>query len=145
MSEERIIAADAQSLFDIVADPAMHPVIDGSGSVRRARAGNPSRLSAGARFSMDMQLGAPYRIVNTVVEFDEGRRIAWRHFNGHIWRYLFEPVEGGTLVTEQWDPSRRTEQALRCSLMRFPTRNRRGIQRTLARAGRGRRRAVTGR
>ena len=132
MSEERIIAADAQNLFDIVADPAMHPVIDGSGSVRRARAGNPSRLSAGARFSMDMQLGAPYRIVNTVVEFDEGRRIAWRHFNGHIWRYLFEPVEGGTLVTEQWDPSR-AHSRLALQLMRFPTRNRRGIQRTLAR------------
>lgn len=132
MSEERIIAAEAQSLFDIVADPAMHPVIDGSGSVRRARAGNPPRLSAGAKFSMDMQLGAPYRIVNTVVEFDEGCRIAWRHFNGHVWRYLFESVEGGTLVTEQWDPSG-AHSRVALQLMRFPTRNRRGIRRTLAR------------
>ena len=43
---ERVIAADPQRLFDIVADPAMHPVIDGSGTVQAsataARSGTPS-------------------------------------------------------------------------------------------------------
>ena len=34
-----MIAADPQQLFDIVADPAMHPVIDGSGT----RAGGARR------------------------------------------------------------------------------------------------------
>jgi hypothetical protein len=132
VSEDRIIAAEPQTLFDIVADPAMHPVIDGSGSVRAGAPGNPQRLGAGARFSMDMRLGAPYRISNTVVEFDDGRRIAWRHFNGHVWRYLFEPVDGGTRVTEQWDPAH-AKRKLLLRLWRFPARNRRGIRRTLDR------------
>jgi hypothetical protein len=132
VSEERIIAADPQRLFDIVADPAMHPVIDGSGSVRAARPGNPPRLSPGATFSMDMQLGASYKIRNTVVEFDEPHRIAWRHFNGHVWRYRFEPVEGGTRVTEQWDPTN-AHNKLFLRLVRFPARNRQGIRRTLDR------------
>ncbi|MBN9619927.1 MAG: SRPBCC family protein, partial [Actinobacteria bacterium] len=100
VTESRVIAAEPQRLFDIVADPAMHPVIDGSGSVRALRSGGPERLALGSTFGMDMKLGAAYKITNTVVEFEEGRRIAWRHFNGHIWRYVFEPVDGGTRVTE---------------------------------------------
>jgi hypothetical protein len=132
VSESRVIAADAQQLFDIVADPAMHPVIDGSGSVRAMRAGGPARLELGSTFSMDMQLGAPYKILNTVVEFEDGRLIAWRHFNGHIWRYLFEPVEGGTKVTEQWD-ARPVWNKLALRLAGFPKRNRAGILGTLAR------------
>jgi Polyketide cyclase / dehydrase and lipid transport len=132
VTERRLIAADPGRLFDLVADPAVHPVIDGSGSVRASGHGNPLRLFLGATFSMTMHLGAPYRIRNTVVEFDEGRRIAWRHFNGHVWRYRFEPVEGGTLVTEQWDPTRaRRRFVLR--LLGFPQRNRRGMRATLAR------------
>jgi hypothetical protein len=132
VSETRVIAADAQRLFDIVADPAMHPVIDGSGSVKAFRAGGPTRLALGTTFGMDMKLGAPYKITNTVVEFDEGRRLAWRHFNGHIWRYIFEPVEGGTKITEQWD-ARSVWNKLALRLSGFPTRNRAGILGTLQR------------
>ncbi len=132
VSESRVIAAEPQQLFDIVADPAMHPVIDGSGSVKAARDGSPSRLELGATFGMDMKLGAPYKITNTVVEFDEGRQIGWRHFNGHIWRYLFEPVDGGTRVTEQWD-ARPARNRLGLRLAGFPGRNRKGILATLQR------------
>ena len=134
MSESRVIAADPQQLFDIVADPAMHPRIDGSGSVREVRADSPARLSKGATFGMDMKLGASYKITNTVVEFDEPRVLAWRHFNGHLWRYLFEPVDGGTKVTEQWD-ARHLSFVKRLGLAAsgFPKRNRRGIIGTLKR------------
>lgn len=38
---ERTIPADAAAIFDVLADPAQHPVIDGSGSVRDARPDNP--------------------------------------------------------------------------------------------------------
>ncbi len=100
---QRVINAPAQRIFDLVADPAMHPRIDGSGTVMAARAGNPDRLALGAKFSMDMKLVLGYKILNTVVEFEDGRLIAWRHFYGHRWRYRFEPVDGGTLVTEEWD------------------------------------------
>ena len=49
--------------------------------------------------------GFPYKIRNTVVEFEEGRRIAWRHFGGHRWRYVLEPRGEGTHVTESFDYS----------------------------------------
>ncbi len=130
--EQRIIPAEPQRLFDIVADPAMHPVIDGSRSVRAARPGNPERLFLDARFGMDMRLGARYRIENRVVEFEDGRRIAWRHFNGHLWRYLFDPAPDGTRVTEQWDATR-TWNRFALVLLGFPERNRAGITATLDR------------
>lgn len=132
VTESRVIAAEPQRLFDIVADPAMHPVIDGSGSVRALRSGGPERLALGSTFGMDMKLGAAYKITNTVVEFEEGRRIAWRHFNGHIWRYVFEPVDGGTRVTEEWD-ARPVWNKLSLLLLGFPRRNRAGIRATLVR------------
>lgn len=130
VSESAVIAADPQTLFDIVADPAMHPVIDGSGSVQAAHSGGPERLSKGAQFGMDMKLGASYKITNTVVEFEEGRLIGWRHFNGHVWRYRFEPVEGGTKVTEEWD-ARAVWNRIGLRLSGFPKRNRAGIKGTL--------------
>ena len=43
--------------------------------------------------------------VATVVSFEDGREIAWRHFGRHVWRWRLEPVEAGTMVTEsfEWD------------------------------------------
>lgn len=127
---ERVVDAPPQRVFDLLADPCQHPVLDGSGSVRAARTGNPARLSAGAQFGMQMRLGAPYRITNQVVEFEEGRRIAWRHFNGHIWRYVLTPEGDGTRIREEWDPTPAKRQ-LGLRLLGFPRRNERGIRRTL--------------
>jgi hypothetical protein len=138
VSVSRLIPADRQWLFDLVADPAQHPVIDGSGSVKAARPGGPDRLSLGAKFSMDMKLGADYRVLNTVVEFDEPALIAWRHFNGHVWRYRFKEAPGGnentksTVVTEEWD-ARGVWNRLALVLLRFPQRNRAGMIATLDR------------
>lgn len=100
---ERFIAAPAESIFEVLATPALHSVIDGSGTVTGEQPNGPARLSAGSRFGMEMKIGAPYRILNTVVEFEEGRRIAWRHFSRHIWRYTLQEHDRGTLVTEEWD------------------------------------------
>lgn len=53
-------------------------------------------------------------MVNTVIEFEQDRRIAWQTrgpgpigkvVGGRIWRYDLEPTEGGTLVRETWDIS----------------------------------------
>ncbi len=132
VSVTKLIPADRQRLFDIVADPAQHPVIDGSGSVKALRAGGPARLSLGATFSMDMHLSADYKIRNTVVEFDEPGLIGWRHFNGHIWRYRFAAVPGGTEVTEEWD-ARGARSRFALVLLRFPQRNRTGMTATLDR------------
>ncbi len=134
VSVERVIAAPAQRLFDVVADPAMHAVIDGSGTVKALRSGSPRRLSQGARFGIAMRIGVPYPITNKVVEFEEGRLLAWEHLGRARWRYRFEPIDGGTRVTESWDlsPSPRL-LALALRLLRFPARNRTGMERTLER------------
>jgi uncharacterized protein YndB with AHSA1/START domain len=103
VSVSRVIPAPPETIFELLADPAQHHVIDGSGTVLAARSGNPDRLALGSRFGMDMKQGIPYRITNEVVEFEEGRRIAWRHLGHHIWRYELEPTDGGTRVTESFD------------------------------------------
>ena len=129
---ERPIPAPAERIFDVLADPARHPEIDGSGTVRAARPGNPERLELGSRFGMNMRVIYPYRITNEVVEFEEGRRIAWRHFFGHRWRWELEPVEGGTKVTHTFDYST-ARSPLFIRLAGYPERNRRGMEQTLER------------
>jgi hypothetical protein len=132
VSVTKLINADRQVLFDMLADPSQHPLIDGSGSVKAVRPGGPSRLSLGATFSMDMHLGTNYRIRNTVVEFDEPALIGWRHFNRHVWRYRLTEVPGGTEVTEEWD-ARHARNRLALLLLGFPQRSRAGITATLDR------------
>ena len=97
------VDAPAQAVFDVLADPARHAAFDGSGTVL-AQVSGPPRLALGARFGMGMRIKLPYRTDNTVVEFEEGRRIAWCHFYRHRWRYELEPVgEASTIVTETFD------------------------------------------
>lgn len=131
VSTSRVIAADRQAIFDVLADPAMHAVIDGSGTVVDVQDGGPARLEQGAKFGMSMKVGAPYPILNTVVEFEDGVRIAWRHFHGHRWRYELEDAQGGgTQVTETFDWSTaRTKLTL--ELAGIPRRNLKGMERTL--------------
>ena len=135
VSESVVVPAPADVVFAILADPRQHPRIDGSGSVRGVLAG-PQRLSRGAEFGADMRLfGIGYRIRNRVVEFEEGARIAWRHFGGHRWRYELAPAPGGgTCVTESFDYSMYPWWGrLVIEGLRFPTRNRAGIHATLQR------------
>ena len=102
VSVSRVIAAPANVIFDVLADPNQHAAIDGSGTVQSARKGS-QRLAMGSKFGMSMKMGVPYLISNKVVEFEEDRLIAWRHFGRHRWRYELEEVEGGTKVTETFD------------------------------------------
>jgi uncharacterized protein YndB with AHSA1/START domain len=114
VSVERHIAAPADRIFELLADPSRHHDIDGSGSVRDAKK-SPQRLTMGAQFGMSMHLGMNYSMTNEVIEFDDGKRIAWqtrpsgsfqgKFFGGRIWRYELEPADGGTLVRESWDIS----------------------------------------
>jgi uncharacterized protein YndB with AHSA1/START domain len=109
---ERVIDAPRQRLFDLVADPTMHPRIDGSGTVRAHAAGGPRRLGPGVRFGMSMRMWLPYRISNRVVEFEEGRVVAWMHFSRAVWRWEFSDVDGGTLVRESFDWSSARSRAV---------------------------------
>jgi uncharacterized protein YndB with AHSA1/START domain len=132
ITETRIIPAPAARIFELLADPSKHPIIDGSGTVIAAR-GSQRRLALGMRFGMDMRIGASYKILNTVVEFEEGTLIAWRHFNGHRWRWRLTPVDDDhTEVTETFDWTT-ARHPLLISLSPFPRRNRVAITRTLDR------------
>lgn len=134
VSRNRVIRASAATVFDVLADPSKHPAIDGSGSVKATRPGAVARLAMGSKFGMDMKVGVPYKIENTVVEFEEGRTIAWRHFGGHRWRYELEAVDGGTKVTETFDWST-SKSPLFIELMRYPAKNAKSMEKTLERLG----------
>lgn len=135
VSASRRIAATPERLFALLADPLKHPLIDGSATLQRVVGKPPTRLGPGSRFSVDMHLGVPYRIRNTVVEFHEGRRIAWAHAGAARWRWELEPDgEGGTQVTETFDWSRcPVGYRLFVERFGFPERNRRAIEASLER------------
>ena len=139
VSVERVLPVSPQAVFALLADPYRHHELDGSGTLRGGVDG-PSRLSLGARFGMDMRVVAPYRMVNTVVEFEPDRRIAWqarppqrwlaRVIGGRIWRYELEPVPGGTRVRETWDIS---QEALPVLVRPLRAATRLSMQRTMDR------------
>jgi hypothetical protein len=127
-----VIDAPASRIFGLLTDPSQHPLIDSSGTVRAVQASAPEALIMGTQFGMDMQIGAPYKITNTVVEFEQDRLIAWRHFNGHRWRWELEPLdEDRTRVTETFDWSTAS-----IPLSPFPRSNRKGIEKSLDRLAR---------
>jgi uncharacterized protein YndB with AHSA1/START domain len=112
LSVERMIRASPEVIFDVLADPSKHALIDGSEMLQGAPAGTSERLTLGTTFGMSMKMGVRYSTVSTVVEFEENRLIGWqtgpkgkleRYVAGRIWRYVLEPRDGGTLVTESWD------------------------------------------
>lgn len=131
VSAERVIQAPPEKIFDLLADPTQHSRFDGSDTVKGVHS-ESTRLDLGATFSMDMRIGVPYRITNTVVEFEEGRRIAWQHFARNVWRYELEPVDGGTRVRESFDWSNGRGRKV-IELMGYPEKNRRAMEATLER------------
>ncbi|MEA2482109.1 MAG: hypothetical protein QOC55_56 [Thermoleophilaceae bacterium] len=110
---ERVIPAQPEKIFALLADANRHQDFDGSGTVKAAHDDAPERLHLGSKFGMNMRIVMPYSMVSTVVEYEENKRIAWqprpaypianRLAGGRIWRYELEPVPGGTRVRESWD------------------------------------------
>jgi uncharacterized protein YndB with AHSA1/START domain len=107
VSYERHIDADPQQVFDLIADPAAQPAWDGNDNLTSADAGQRVR-AVGDVFVMTLTEGGVRE--NHVVEFEEGRRIAWRPSEpgqrppGHLWRWELEPVDGArTLVRHTYD------------------------------------------
>ena len=126
------VPVDSGQVFELLADPRKHSSFDGSGTVKGVLSA-PNRLYLNATFSMDMKLVVPYRIRNQVIEFEEGRAIAWRHMGRHVWRYLIEDDEsGGCKVTEifYWKEAR---SPFVYEVLRIPERNGEAILATLRR------------
>lgn len=133
VSAERVIAAPASAIFDVLTDPARHAEIDGSGSVRTPTSSS-QRLSRGATFGMSMNRGIGYSVKNVVTAYEQDREIAWRHGGGGVWRYRLAPVDGGTRVTESFEYGGLTGRVI--AALGFPKQNQRAIEQTLARLDR---------
>jgi uncharacterized protein YndB with AHSA1/START domain len=114
VSAGREIAAPADRIFELIADPSRQPRWDGNDNLAEARAGQRVR-AAGDVFTMTLTTGSVRS--NHVVEFEEGRLIAWRPSEpgkeppGHLWRWQLKPVDDSlTLVTHTYDWSRLTDE-----------------------------------
>jgi len=99
------INASTEKIFNLLANPASHQLFDGSGTIQGAISG-PERLFLGAEFGMAMKIKVPYRIKNTVVAFEENKKITWCHLMKWTWCYeLVDLGNGQTQVTESFDAS----------------------------------------
>ena len=114
VSASREIAAGRGQIFELIADPAQQPRWDGNDNLAGAAEGQRVR-QRGDVFTMTLTMGSIRE--NHVVEFDEGRRIAWMPAEqgqrppGHLWRWELEPAgESRTLVTCTYDWTRLTDE-----------------------------------
>jgi uncharacterized protein YndB with AHSA1/START domain len=114
VSASREIAAEPGQIFELIADPAAQPRWDGNDNLAAAPAGQRVRR-VGDVFTMTLTHGGIRE--NHVVEFEEGRRIAWRPAEpgqeppGHLWRWALEPAGvSRTRVTHTYDWTRLTDE-----------------------------------
>ncbi len=112
------MAAGAEQIFELIADPTQQPRWDGNDNLAEAPPGQRIR-AVGEVFAMTTTKGNVR--ANHVVEFDEGRRIAWRPAEpgqeppGHLWRWELEPIDSShTRVTHTYDWTQLTDET------RFP-------------------------
>jgi Polyketide cyclase / dehydrase and lipid transport len=111
----RDIAANAEKIFEVIATPARQPDFDGNDNLAEAEAGQRVR-AVGEMFTMKTTKGNVRE--NHVIEFEEGRRIAWRPAEpgrqspGHLWRWELEPLDQShTRVTHTYDWTQLTDEA----------------------------------
>lgn len=130
-----VIDATAEAIFAVLADPAMHAAIDGTGWVTEAVDSEPLS-AAGQVFRMTMYHSnhpdGNYEMANVVQEFDPPNTISWKPgydpgdgtllFGGWIWRYDLAPVAPSkTAVTLCYDWSAVPETTrLRIGFPPFP-------------------------
>jgi len=117
LSATAIINASPEGIFVVLADPAQHAAIDGTGWVREPRDSKPL-TAAGQVFRMAMyhpnHPDGTYQTANRVQIFDPPNAIAWEpgqdtddgglSFGGWVWRYDLTPIgPSETRVTLSYD------------------------------------------
>ncbi len=115
------VAVPPERLFALLADPARHTDLDGAGMLRGLESGGPV-TGVGDAFVMRMNQDGigDYTMRSEIVDFADGRRIAWApaihpagslaHVigeldpSGHTYGWELEPTsDGGTHVTHTYD------------------------------------------
>jgi uncharacterized protein YndB with AHSA1/START domain len=117
LSATRTINTPAEAIFTVLADPAKHAAIDGTGWVREPldsqRLTEPGQVFRMAMYN-DNAPGGHYRMANRVQVFDPPHAISWEpgmetgdgnpQIVGHIWRYDLAPAgPSRTEVTLSYD------------------------------------------
>jgi hypothetical protein len=117
LSATTIISSPAEDIFVVLADPAQHGAIDGTGWVREPLDSKPL-TEAGQIFRMAMyhpnHPDGMYQTVNRIQIFDPPNAIAWEPgydtddgglgFGGWVWRYDLTPTgHSQTKVTLSYD------------------------------------------
>ncbi|MBV9280995.1 MAG: SRPBCC family protein [Chloroflexi bacterium] len=117
VSATMVVSASADSIFAVLADPAQHAAIDGTGWVSESLDSTPL-TAAGQIFRMAMyhpnHPDGRYQMANRVQVFDPPHVIAWEpgneagdgtvSFPGWIWRYDLKPDgPSTTTVTLSYD------------------------------------------
>ena len=135
------ISAPIETVFDVLADPAQHAAIDGTGWVRGSLDGKPL-TEVGQIFRIEMfhdnHPNKVYDMSNRVEVFDPPKAIAWQpgqgpddrgnlmpgdglEFGGWTWRYDLESVdENQTAVTLTYDWSAVPEDRRDITFPPFP-------------------------
>jgi uncharacterized protein YndB with AHSA1/START domain len=115
VSATREIAAGSATVFELIADPSQQPRWDGNDNLAESTVGQRVH-GAGDMFSMTLTGGEVRH--NHVVEFEEGRLIAWipsepgQRPPGHLWRWELAPVDAShTLVTHTYDWTQLTDES----------------------------------
>ncbi len=121
VSVTRRIPAPATRIFAVLADPARHPEIDGSGMLRHALEPRPlSRVGDAFVIAMHNDEMGDYEMTNHVVEYEPGRRLTWEPVLSRAsreedvagvggsahqrWSYTLVPESADvTVVTETFD------------------------------------------
>lgn len=110
----REIAARAEQIFDLIAEPSQQPRWDGNNNLAEAPEGQRIR-DVGDVFTMTLTVGSIRE--NHVIEFEEGRRIAWLPSDpgqqppGHLWRWEVQALDQAhSQVTHTFDWSQLTDE-----------------------------------
>ena len=114
VNASRDVAGPAATIFELIADPAQQPRWDGNDNLAEAPTGQRVR-KVGDVFTMTLTMGVDRE--NHVVEFEEGRLIAWRPSEpgamppGHLWRWQLEPIDDThTRVIHTYDWSQLSDE-----------------------------------
>ncbi|WP_404463810.1 SRPBCC family protein [Micrococcus antarcticus] len=141
VSATRHVDAPAGVVFELIADPSRQPEWDSNDNLAEAAPGR--RVTAvGDVFVMTLTKGEDRE--NRVVEFEEGRRIAWKPSEvggepfGQLWRWEVEDDDdGGCRVTHTYDWTRLADpQRIRRALRTGEEQLRASIDRLAELAGR---------
>ena len=101
---ETVVDAEPASVFAVLADPANHPAIDGTGWLRDSL--DPGAVTENGQIFRilmyhDNHPDGHYEMANKVIAYERDRTIAWEpgqagesgelEFGGWTWRYDLEP------------------------------------------------------